>query len=102
MSTYSYETDIEKLSTMTSKQLIDQIEREYVSIKFMEAAITDARLRIVIAHKCLRKPMRLIEGGGKTKPRKKICRVHEWDLENNTRIRGHKHDHRHPSYKGKT
>jgi hypothetical protein len=85
---------------MTAKELRQALQDELNAlIRWYElAARTQARIASIRAQ--ISQPLKEIPGGGKTTPRKRICRIHQWDSITNKRIRGHKHDRRMPSYRG--
>lgn len=85
---------------MTAKELNQALQAELSHLvrHFERIAHTKGRIGAIRAQ--MAQPLKSIPGGAKTTPRKKICRIHQWDLEKNIRIRGHKYDWRMPSYKG--
>jgi hypothetical protein len=85
---------------MTAKELRQALKEEHEKIVRNFESISRAQGRIASIKAQISRPLMAIPGAGKTTPRKKICRIHEWDALTNRRIRGHKHDWRMPSFKG--
>lgn len=85
---------------MTAKELRQALQESTDMLIYEYESIARTQGRIAGIRAQMSNPVKAIRGGGITTPRKKICRIHQWDTITNTRIRGHKHDWRMPTYKG--
>jgi hypothetical protein len=85
---------------MTSKELHEALQNELGKLIRFYERIARTQGRIASIRSQMSFPLKGLEGGGKTTPRKNICRIHIWDPKTNTRIGGHEDDWSMPTSKG--